>query len=104
MLRRGQDVQPEARNPMEPPPEHDIGAPPATVEQATRRRRAAMRHLAMAYRYLSAGDLDGVANRYDNMFEQDFGEEYTDERLRAIMVEPDDPPPEQGDDEGSGED
>lgn len=92
MLRRGPGVQPEARDPMVPPPEHDVGVPAATPDQAGRRRRAAVRHLAMAYRYLSAGDFDGIATRYDGIFEQDFGEAYTDERLRAIMHEPNDPP------------
>ncbi|KAK4548725.1 hypothetical protein LTR36_008498 [Oleoguttula mirabilis] len=100
MLNHGPGVQPEAQDPMQEPPEHDVGVPAATSVQEERRVQAAVRHLAMAYRYLSAADRDGVANRYDGMFEQDFGERYTDERLRAIRDEPDDPPSEseQGDD------
>lgn len=96
MLRRGQAVQPEAHHPMVEPAEREPGVPAPNAEQRERRSRAAVRHLAMAYRYLSAADEEEVANRYEAMFTQDFGEQYTNEVVRAIQEEPDDPPSEHG--------
>ncbi|KAK5124565.1 hypothetical protein LTR85_001782 [Meristemomyces frigidus] len=94
MLNRGPGIQPEARDPMEEPPEREVGVPAATPQQVERRVQAAIHHLAMAFRYLSAADQDEVANRYDGMFQQDFGARYEDQRSRAIQDEPDDPPSE----------
>jgi len=109
MLRRGQAVQPEAHDPMVEPAEREPGVPGPTAEQRQRRSRAAVRHLAMAYRYLTAADEDEVANRYNTTFTQDLGNLYTDEVVRVIQMEPDDPSSEhgsevQGQDRGENDD
>ncbi|KAK4574165.1 hypothetical protein LTR86_001926 [Recurvomyces mirabilis] len=54
--------------------------------------QAAIRHCAMVYRYLSAGDHSQIADRYDNRYQEDFHEAYVDDLVDVIQNEPDDPP------------
>ncbi|KAK3670659.1 hypothetical protein LTR78_009494 [Recurvomyces mirabilis] len=54
--------------------------------------QAAIRHCAMVYRYLSAGDHNQMADRYDNQYQEDFGEAYVDDLVDVIQNEGDDPP------------